>query len=93
MTRIQNLKRVLKIDQSLMQSLDLLLVSMYNVSGFDKNLAALLLSQSAFYVKKDHWHCSVKLEAGVAVYEPSPQVFISVQQDDILIAMCPECWT
>ncbi|KAJ3229120.1 hypothetical protein HDU77_001680, partial [Chytriomyces hyalinus] len=76
-----------------MQSLDPLLVSMYDVSGFDENLAGLLLSQSGFYVKKDNWHRSLKLEAGVAVYEPSPRVFISVQQDEILIAMCPECWT
>ncbi|KAJ3220974.1 hypothetical protein HDU81_010983, partial [Chytriomyces hyalinus] len=50
---------------------------MYDVSGFDKNLAGLLLSQSGFYVKKDQWYHSVQLQSGAAMYEASLEVFIS----------------
>ncbi|KAI8821219.1 hypothetical protein BJ741DRAFT_681038 [Chytriomyces cf. hyalinus JEL632] len=89
-----NLKRILKIDDEVMKSLDAKLVQMYAVSEFDKHLCGLLLSRSAFYIKVNNLQYPVHWEKDMddTFYEATPGVFAPVQKDMMQIAMCLECW-
>ncbi|KAJ3072408.1 hypothetical protein HDU98_003690 [Podochytrium sp. JEL0797] len=83
---------VLRVSQEIVDDLDPLVLSQYDVSSFDQRLAGLFLSPFGFYHRDGSLHFPVKLDAGDLVYEPQPGVFAPAPRDDLLVAMCPDCW-
>ncbi|KAI9324413.1 hypothetical protein BDR26DRAFT_966413 [Obelidium mucronatum] len=89
----RNLRRVLQVDATRVAMLDPLLVAQYDVQGFDVRLSRLFLSPSGFYFYANKLHNPVILKEGALMYQPLPGHFVPVPQDDLLLALCPDCFT
>ncbi|KAI9327432.1 hypothetical protein BDR26DRAFT_901351 [Obelidium mucronatum] len=89
----RNLRRVLQVDAARVAMLDPLLVAQYDVQGFDVRLSRLFLSPSGFYFYANKLHNLVILKEGALMYQPLPGHFVSVPQDNLLLALCPDCFT
>ncbi|KAI9325027.1 hypothetical protein BDR26DRAFT_963681 [Obelidium mucronatum] len=87
-----NFRRVLHVDKSIRDALDPLLVSQYDVSGFDVKLANLFLSPNGFYYKSNELHHPVRVAASELQFEQRPGQFVSIPREKLLVVICPDCF-
>ncbi|KAI9339866.1 hypothetical protein BDR26DRAFT_973790 [Obelidium mucronatum] len=87
-----NFRRVLHVDKSIRDALDPLLVSQYNVSGFDVKLANLFLSPNGFYYKSNELYHPVRVAASELQFERLPGQFVPIPREKLLVAICPDCF-
>ncbi|KAI9338184.1 hypothetical protein BDR26DRAFT_896345 [Obelidium mucronatum] len=90
-----NLRKSLRVAETVMNSLDPLLVSQYDVSKFDVKLSKLLLSQNAFYLNENNVLHPVTFqseESEELVYQPLPGKWVIVPKIELTIALCRDCY-
>ncbi|KAI9325527.1 hypothetical protein BDR26DRAFT_960630 [Obelidium mucronatum] len=83
----------LQVKASRRNSLDPLLVSQYDVSRYDPKLAGLFLSQYGFYYLAYNLYHPVRLQDDQLLSETMPGQHVVVPQDDLFLAICPDCYS
>ncbi|KAI9333296.1 hypothetical protein BDR26DRAFT_937574 [Obelidium mucronatum] len=85
--------RSLQVEASRQNSLDPLLVSQYDISQYDPRLARLFLSQYGFYYLAYNLYHPVRFRDDKLLSETMPGQHVVVPQDDLFLAICPDCYS